>query len=198
MLRPVVHVAASLVLALALSACAAPPEAEMNEARQALEASRAAGAERYAPGEYGQAAAAVQRSERFVTEGDYRQALSAALEARELSEAATAAATRGKEAARAAAEHALQQAQASLTAARAFTDAATEKPPRTHPERLHVSEVRRAIVSANVSLQKAREAMGREEYGAVSEALEGVPARLSAVLAAKPEPPPPPKPRRRR
>lgn len=198
MLRPVVRVASPLVVVLALSACAGPPEAEMTEARQALAAARTAGAERYVPEEYQQASAAVQRSERFVGEGDYRQALSAALEARELAVAATRSAGRAKEAARAAAEAALQRAEASLATVRAFTDAATAKPPRTRPERLHVSEVRRAIVTANVAVQKAREAMGREDYAAASQAVEGVPARLNEVMAAKPEPPPPPKPRRRR
>ena len=198
MLRPVVRVVAPLLLALSLAACAAPPEAEMTEAREALAAARAAGAEQYAAEEYRQAAAVMQRSERFVTEGDYRQALSAALEAREAAGAAAASARRAKEAARAAATAAMEQAQASLAGARAFTDAATAKPPRTRPERLHVSEVRRAIVVANVAVQKAREAMGREDYPAASQALEGVRARLDEVMAAKPEPPPPPKPRRRR
>ncbi len=198
MLRPVVRVAAALVLALGLWACAAPPEAEMTEAREALATARAAGAEQYAAEEYRQAAAAVQRSERFVTEGDYRQALSAALEARELAVTTTASASRSKEAARTAAEAAVEQAQASLAAARAFTDAATAKPPRTRPERLHVSEVRRAIVLVNVAVQKAREAMGREDYPAASRTLEGVRTRLDEVMAAQPEPPPPPKPRRRR
>jgi hypothetical protein len=198
MLRPVVRVAAPLVLALALSACAAPPETEMTEARQALAAARGAGAERYAADEYRQAAAAMQRSERFVTEGDYRQALSAALEARELAAATTASADRARDAARRVAQASLEQAQASLTTARAFADAAAAKPPRSRPERLHVSEVRRAIVVANVAVQKAREAIGRHDYRAAGQALEGVRARLDEVMAAKPDPPPPPKPRRRR
>ncbi|HOC19292.1 MAG TPA: DUF4398 domain-containing protein [Vicinamibacterales bacterium] len=198
MLRLVVRLVVPLVAALALSACAAPPEAEMTEAREALAAARAAGAERYAPAEYGEAAGMLQRSERFVAEGDYRQALSAALEARELANAAAAAAGGAKEAARARATTAMDQAQASLAAARAFTDAATAKPPRTRPERLHVSEVRRAVVAANVAVQKAREAIGRDDFAAATEALDAVRAQLDEVMAAKPEPPPPPKPRRRR
>lgn len=198
MLRPGVCLLAPLVLAMALSACGSPPEAEMNEARQALAAARAAGAQQYAAQEYAQAAAAIQRSERFVTEGDYRQALSAALEARELAGTATASAAHGKEVARAAAAASLSQTNASLAQARAFVDQATAHPPRTRPERVHVSEVRRAVVVANVAVQKAREAMGREDYAAVSKDLEGVAARLDEVLTAKPAPPPAPKPRRRR
>jgi hypothetical protein len=198
MLRPVACGVTSLIAALALSGCAAPPDAEMNEARQAIAAARTAGAEQYAAEEYRQATAALQRSERFVGEGDYRQALSTALEARELAAAAVDSAGREKAAARANAEAALTGLEAAVARARAFTTEATAKPPRTRPERLHVSEVRRAVVLANVAVQKAREAMGREDYPAAMRALEGVGARLDEVMVAKPEPPPPPKPRRRR
>ena len=135
-----------------------------------------------------------QCSERFVADGDYRQALSAAAGARELA----AAAPPRREGEAACAATAMEQAQASLAAARAFTDAATAKPPRTRPERLHVSEVRRAVVAANVAVQKAREAIGRDDFAAATEALDAVRAQLDEVMAAKPEPPPPPKPRRRR
>jgi hypothetical protein len=198
MRRLVVRLVVSLVATLALTACAAPPAAEMTEAREALAAARAAGAERYAPDEYSEAAGLLQRSERFVAEGDYRQALSATLEARALANAAAATAGRAKEAARAHAAAAMEQAQASLAAARAFTDAATAKPPRTRPERQHVSDVRRAIVAANVAVQKAREAMGRDDFAAATEALEAARAQLNEVMAAKPEPPAPPKARRPR
>lgn len=197
MLRLASRAALSLVV-LALSACATPPEAEMTEAREALRASRTAGAERYAADAYAQAAGAVQRSERFAAEGDYRQALSAALEGRELAHAATTAASRAKEAARTRAQAALDRAQASLAAARAFADAATTKPPHTRPERLHVSEVRRAIVATNVVVQEAREAMGVEDYAAAGEALDAARTRLDELMAAKPEPPPAPARRRRR
>jgi len=197
MLRPGVRVLAPFVLALTLS-CGSPPAAEMSEARRALAEARAAGAEQYAPAEYRQAASAIQRSERSVLDGDNRQALSAALEARDLAGAASASAGRAKEDARGAASAALHQAEASLANARAFVDEATAHPPRTRPERLHVSEVRRAVVVANVALQKAREAMGREDYPAAREAIEGVPARLDEVVSAGSEPPPPPQPQRRR
>jgi hypothetical protein len=49
-----------LATALACAACTSPPDKEMNQARGALEAARAAGADRYAPDEYKAAVAALR------------------------------------------------------------------------------------------------------------------------------------------
>jgi hypothetical protein len=187
MVRPAIRLLAALTVSCLLAACAEPPEKEMTEAREAIETARAAGAERYAPAEYKEATDAAQRSQRFVAERDYRQALSAALDARERAEAAAQAAAAGKETARVEAYAALKDVEAAIGQARSFVEASGERPPRTRPERLHLSEVRRAIVVGNVALQKAREAAGREDYEAVSRATEGVAGRLRAVLAEKPE-----------
>jgi hypothetical protein len=188
----------ALVTSASLAGCAEPPRKEMAEAREALEAARAAGAERYAPQEYKDAAETVQRSERFVAERDYRQALSAALDARERAELAGESAAAAKEAARAGAFAALKDLEAAVAESRSFVETTEKHPPRTRPERLHVSEVRRAIVLGNAAVQKARAAMGREDYEAVPKAVEGVSERLRALMAAKPEPAVKAKPRPRR
>jgi len=185
-------------LALWSWACAAPPEKEMAQAREALSVARAAGAEQYAAQEYQDAAAAMQRSESFVSERDHRQALSAALDARERAESAREAAANAKAEARARAHAALEEVETATSEARGFVDQATERPPRSRPERLHVSEVRRAIVVANVALQKAREAVSGEDYTVALKELEGVNGRLREVLAAKPPAPSPAKAGRRR
>ena len=55
----------------------------MNQAQGAIETARAAGADRYAPEEYGAAVAALEKSREMATQRDYRQALNFALDARE-------------------------------------------------------------------------------------------------------------------
>ena len=52
---------------------------------------------------------------------------------------------------------------------------------------LHVSDIRRGIVVANVAVQKAREALSREDYAAAREALSGAAGRLRDVVAGKAE-----------
>jgi flagellar hook-basal body complex protein FliE len=50
-------------------------------------------------------------------------------------------------------------------------------------QQLRVSDVRRALVAANVALQKSREALSRDDYAAVRQATLGVPEHLRGVLA---------------
>jgi hypothetical protein len=52
----------------------------------------------------------------------------------------------------------------------------------TREARLHLSETRRAIVAADVALQKAREALGREDYAAVRQATLGVAEHLTGIF----------------
>src|SRR5512142_2616571 len=64
-------------------ACTSPPDKEMNQARGAIEAARAAGADQYAPDEYKAAVTLLKQSEAAVEQRDYRQALNEALDSRE-------------------------------------------------------------------------------------------------------------------
>jgi hypothetical protein len=75
--------AAVLVLAAVLSACSEPPIKERQQAEGAIEAARAAGAETYASAEFNDAQASLKRYDDAVAQRDYRQALSAALDARD-------------------------------------------------------------------------------------------------------------------
>ncbi|HGG60704.1 MAG TPA: DUF4398 domain-containing protein [Gammaproteobacteria bacterium] len=72
----------SLVSLLAVSACASFPFQELSDARQALEAAQAANASEYAPAEYRKAVELLRESDRFIAEGDYRNARKAAHEAK--------------------------------------------------------------------------------------------------------------------
>ena len=61
----------------------------------------------------------------------------------------------------------------------------------TRADRLHVSDVRRAIVAANVALQKAREALSGGDAATARQVSATALERLSEVLGAKPADRPP-------
>jgi hypothetical protein len=181
---------ALLVLALAVVACANPPDAEMSEARKAIEAARAAGAEQYAAGQYDEAVTALRRSEEAVVQRDYRQALAFALDSRERARSAAQAAVEQKGVARAEAERSVRQLEGVIGSARAEADKAEAEHPSRAAQR-HASDIRRAIVVANVALQKAREALTRGDYGGVHQAVAGVADHVNAVVTENPAPPAP-------
>ena len=65
---------ALLIAALSAAACGDPPDKEMDQAQGAIDAARAAGADRYATAEYAAANDALARARLAVTGRDYRQA----------------------------------------------------------------------------------------------------------------------------
>src|SRR6266508_3029321 len=77
------RLSACLFAALLLSACGDPPNKEMDQAQGAIDAARAAGADRYATTEYTAATDALKRAQDAVAQRDYRQALNEALDRRE-------------------------------------------------------------------------------------------------------------------
>ncbi len=172
---------------LCLAGCASPPDKEIGQARAAIDAARAAGALQYAPDDYRAAVATLDRARRAVVERDYRQALSFALDSRERAQEAQRNAGERKRAARGDAVRAVDLLDAALGEARRRieSESATAK---TRLERRHLSDARRAVVVANVALQKAREAIGREDYAAARQAASGVAEHLKAVLDATPAP----------
>src|SRR5215213_417494 len=74
---------ASLLALLLLTACGTPPHKEMEQAQSAIDAARAAGADRYAAEEFAAATAALVLATNAANERDNRLALNHALESRE-------------------------------------------------------------------------------------------------------------------
>jgi hypothetical protein len=154
--------------------CAAPPSKEMNQAQGAIDAARAAGADRFAAAEFMAATDALKRSEEAVAAGDYRQALSHAIDSRERAQSAAKLAVEGRADARGQAERAIAEVATLLSQARAQLKNLASRPlrgPRT------------AVANADKALQEARAALAKEEYAAVSLALNGVAVELQAALA---------------
>jgi len=169
---------ASLAFAAAMSGCANPPGKEMNQAQGAIDAARAAGADRFAAEEFTAAVAALERSDAAVTAGDYRQALSHALDSRERAQHAAKMAVEGRANARGAAER--TTAEVATLLARAQSRLQSPDIARTPGRAL--AGPRAAVDAAAEVLQKARAALQAEDYDGVTTALDGVALKLQEAL----------------
>src|SRR6188508_3286501 len=133
------------------SACGYPPTREMDQAQGALDAARAAGADRYAVDEYTAAASALKSAQDAVAQRDYRLALNHALDSRERAQAAAKQAADQQAAQRSAAERRLTEATALLAIANEKLAAArTARVPARQ-----LAPPRSAIIAGDSSLQKA-------------------------------------------
>lgn len=176
MLRVVRRLA--LITAILSASCAEPPNKEMNQAQGAIDTARAAGADRFAADELTAALDALKRSEEAVASGDYRQALSHALDSRERAQNAAKMAVDGRADARGQAERAIAEVATLL---------ATAKAQMKDPDVLRANEralkaPRSTIAAADKMLQEARAALKVEDYPVVTKALNGAAAELQAAL----------------
>jgi hypothetical protein len=151
------------LLLTAATACGDPPDKEIQQAQGALDAARAAGADRYAADEFKAAQDALARANEAVSQRDYRLALNHALDSRERAQNSAKLAADGKAAARVEADRALTAGSASLASARirlkgAETSRATAKA---------ANAVKRAIADAERQLQEARAAFDQGNYAEV-------------------------------
>jgi hypothetical protein len=168
----------ALIIAVLSASCAEPPHKEMNQAQGAIDAARAAGAEKFAAEEFAAAVEALKRSDDAVTAGDYRQALSHAMDSRERAQAAAKMAVDGRADARGLAERAITEVATLLTQAQAqlknldlarLPASALQKP-------------RATVAAGEKMLQEARTALQTEDYPNVTKALNGTAIELQAAL----------------
>jgi len=159
-------------------ACAEPPGKEMNQAQGAIDAARAAGADKFATDEFTAAVDALKRSEEAVTAGDYRQALSHALDSRERAQNAAKMAVDARANARGAAERAVTEVATLLARA----EARLKDPPIARLPRPTLAAPRATTASAAKSLQEARTALGKDDYPGVNRTLHGVAEQLQGAL----------------
>jgi len=172
-------VAAMLVGAAVLVACAEPPTREISQAQGALDAARAAGAEAYAKSAFQAADAALKKAHAAVAERDYRQALSFALDARE--QARTAA----REAAAARARAATEVALAIQAATRGVETARARLAGPTGTRELR-ARLGPALDELTTQLQEARSAVAAGDYTRAAERTKAIEERLAAVSADLP------------
>ena len=177
MLRVVRRLA--LITAILSVSCAEPPNKEMNQAQGAIDAARAAGADKFAAAEFAAAQDALKKSEEAVAAGDYRQALSHALDSRERAQNAAKLAVDGRADARGHAERAIAEVATLLARAQAQLKAADS----AHLSPRILREPHATVAAAEKRLQEARTALKGEDYPNVTQALNGAASELQASLA---------------
>ena len=170
----------SAAAALLCATCAAPPNKEMDQAQGAIDAARAAGADRYATTEYSAATEALKNANAAVAVGDYRLALNFALESREQAQNAARGAADAKARVRAEVERAITEITAIIAQSRTRITAAE----RARVARRLLQAPRADLAAAEAALQKAGEAVAAEDYLLAREALDGVRERVNAALMA--------------
>ena len=169
-----------LLTALFTYACGSPPHKEIDQAQGAVDAARAAGAEKYAATEYAAAQTELKQANDAVEQRDYRLALNHALESREQAQNAvrTAADTRARM--RGDTERALAEVTSLMVQTRNRLSAL---PPA------RARRGRQALTTFGEEVQKAGKAMQDDDYEGAQRILAGVKdgiAKLQQTPAAPP------------
>lgn len=173
-----------LVTLLVLPACAEPPAKEINQAQGALDAARAAGADRYAVEEYGAAATALKAANEAVAQRDYRLALNNALDSLEHAQNAARVAAESRARMRGELERSMAEIAASLAQANSQV-AAAEK---GRGPRRNLREAQQLLARVNADVQKAGAAMKAEDYAGAQSALDGLKERIARITTLLDQP----------
>jgi len=169
----------TLVCAVVLfAACSEPPKKEIDQAQQAVDAARQAGAEQYAAEAFAAATAALQQAREAVDQRDYRLALSRAVDAGERAHEATTAATDNKAKARSQAEAAINTTNASVIHLQARVKVADEV---RVPAR-ELSPARAALKDAEGTMQKARALLAAGNYSAATAAMAALDGQIHSEI----------------
>lgn len=168
----------ALVILLLSASCAEPPNKEINQAQGAIDAARAAGADRFAAAEFAAATDALKRAEEAVAAGDYRLALNHAIDSRERAQSSAKMAVEGRVDARGQAERAIAEVATLISRAQAQL----KDPDIVRLNGRTLRGPRATVAAAEKMLQEARSALGGENYAAVTKALDGAAASLQAAL----------------
>ena len=152
----------------------------MDQAQGAIDAARAAGADRYAATEYSAATDALKRAQDAVAQRDYRQALNEALDSREHAQNAAREAADTKAQLRGEVERDMAEIAALIAAANRRLAAAT----RARVPRQILDGPRQELAAVDESVQKAGEAMKADDYLSAKAALQGVKERIQRATRA--------------
>ena len=168
----------ALVILVLSASCAEPPNKEINQAQGAIDAARAAGADRFAAAEFTAATDALTRAEEAVAAGDYRLALNHAIDSRERAQGAAKMSVEGRADARGQAERAIAEVATLISRAQAQL----KDPDIVRLNGRTLRAPRATVAAAEKMLQEARSALAGENYAAVTKALNGAAADLQAAL----------------
>ena len=172
--------AACLLAALA-AACTSPPQREIDQAQGAIDAARAAGAERYAATEFTAANTALKSANDAVEQGDYRLALNHAIDSREQAQNAARVAADTRVKLRGDVERSMAEVNALGTQVRAWiASPASARTPRTR------RAAQQVVTQTTADVQKAGSLMQSEDYAGAQKVLDASKERLQKVLPAVP------------
>jgi hypothetical protein len=161
-------------LLLAAAGCSEPPQKELDQAQAAIDAARAAGAEREAADDFSGAVTTLQKAHDAVDQRDYRQALSYAIDARQRALEAAKHVAEGKANAetlyKAASDRAARLENAIHAAEEARVPAHELRDPRA------------ALDAGRTSLQEARTRLDKGNVADATAALDGVREKLDTAL----------------
>jgi len=167
-----------IALAVAALSCSEPPLKEFHQAEGALAAARAADAGTYAPDTLRAAEASLAKYDEAVAQHDYRQALNAALAARDQAYEAAKEASNKKAEARSRAESLIKQLETLNTAGTARLSAANR------PTGAAADRLRAALRPVAEAMQEARARMDRQDYTGAGQLLTPVVTALEKELPA--------------
>lgn len=165
----------TIVCAVVLfAACSEPPKKEIDQAQQAVDSARQAGAEQYAPEAFTAATAALQQAREAVDQRDYRLALSRAVDASDRAQEAARATADNKAKARSQAEAAVNGTNAAVMHLHARLKVAEDV---RVPSR-ELAPARTTLKDAEGTLQKARALLAAENYSAATAAVAAIDAQI--------------------
>jgi tRNA-dihydrouridine synthase len=151
----------------------------MDQAQGAIDAARAAGADRYATEEYQAALDALKQAQEAVAQRDYRLALNHAIDSRERAQAAAKEGADQQVTLRSGAERRLGEVTALLAQANSRLAAAEA----AHVPRRSLNGPRASIAAADTSLQKAGTQINEGDYKASQKQLADTAAQLREVFS---------------
>ena len=169
----------TIVCAVVLfAACSEPPKKEIDQAQQAIDNARQAGAEQYAPEEFAAATSALQQAREAVDQRDYRLALSRAVDASDRAQEAARAAAENKAKARSQAEAAINATNASVMHLQARLKVAdgVRVPSR------ELSPARAKLKEAEGTLQKARALLAAGNYAGATSAVAALDVQIRSEI----------------
>jgi len=167
------------VLALVLlTACGTPPHKEIDQAQGAIDAARAAGADRLATEEFNAAVTSLKLANDAVVQRDYRLALNHALESREHAQNAArlAAETHGR------LRGDVERSLAEVTALIAQANGRLTTAERIRVARRVVTGARQSLAAANRDVQKAGAAVQAQDFTAAQALLSGAKQQILQVI----------------
>jgi hypothetical protein len=171
---------ACLLVVLAI-ACTSPPNKEMDQAQGAIDAARAAGADRYAVNEFTAATTALKNATAAVEQGDYRLALNHAIDSREQAQNAARVAADTRARVRGEVERSIAEVNALIANVNTWiASPAAARTPRTR------RAAQQVVTTSTADLQKAGSAMQAEDYAAAQTLLTATKGRLEKAVPAPP------------